>query len=133
MTSVKLHKSTHKTSPWGNQDNNFGQKITGMATQVLKTFTESSHEDWNTTGRKPECHGSVCTWKPAAGNEIKKKEKKDKLEVIGAPKKTEKYLMKKKKKSKDDSSDNSSTGSSSTGSSTSSSDSEDDGYNKRKK
>ncbi|KAI7988637.1 Condensin-2 complex subunit D3 [Camellia lanceoleosa] len=62
----------------------------------------------------------VCTWKPAAGNEIKKKEKKDKLEVIGAPKKTEKYLMK-KKKIKDDSSDNSS-----------SSDSEDDDYNKRK-
>ncbi|KAI7981925.1 hypothetical protein LOK49_Contig7G00002 [Camellia lanceoleosa] len=70
--------------------------------------------------KKPECHGSVCTWKPAAGNEIKKKEKKDKLEVIGAPKKTEKYLMK-KKKIKDDSSDNSS-----------SSDSEDDDYNKRK-
>ncbi|KAI8013034.1 hypothetical protein LOK49_LG05G02026 [Camellia lanceoleosa] len=56
----------------------------------------------------------------ASRNEIKKKEKKDKLEVIGAPKKTEKYLMK-KKKIKDDSSDNSS-----------SSDSEDDDYNKRK-
>ncbi|KAI7988950.1 hypothetical protein LOK49_LG13G01036 [Camellia lanceoleosa] len=122
MTSVKLHKSTHKTSPWENQDNNFGQKITGMATRVLKTFTESSHEDWNTTGRKQECHGSVCTLRPAAGYEIKKKEKKDKIEVIGAPKETEKYLMKKKKKkSKDDSSDNSS-----------SSDSEDDGYNKKK-